>query len=40
MYEALKEKVNNDLDLRDLMVFDDKSRKAWLVWRGEEDQLW
>ena len=23
-----------------LMVFDDGRRKAWLVWRGEEDQLW
>lgn len=40
MYEALKGKVQGEPSLRDLMVFDDKSRKAWLVWRGEEDQLW
>ena len=32
--------VGGDPEKRDLMVFDDKSRKAWLVWRGEEDQLW
>ena len=40
MYEALRDEVNGDPEKRDLMVFDDKSRKAWLVWRGEEDQLW
>ena len=40
MYEALKEKVQGESCLRGLMVFDDKSRKAWLVWRCEEDQLW
>ena len=32
--------VGGDPEKRDLMVFDDKSRKAWLVWRGEGDQLW
>ena len=40
MYEALRDEVNGDPEKRDLMVFDDKSRKAWLAWRGKEDQLW
>ena len=40
IYEALREKVQGEPSWRDLMVFDDKSKKAWLVWRGEEDQLW
>lgn len=40
MYEALKEKVQGESCLRDLMVFDDGTRKAWLAWRGEGDQLW
>ena len=40
MCEALRDGVGGDPEKRDLMVFDDKSRKAWLVWRCEEDQLW
>ena len=40
MCEALGDGVGGDPEKRDLMVFDDKSRKAWLAWRGEEDQLW
>ena len=40
MYEALKEKVQGESCLRGLMVFDDKSKKAWLAWRGKEGPLW
>lgn len=40
MCEALRDGVGGDPEKRDPMVFDDGRRKAWLVWRGEEDQLW
>ncbi len=34
MYWALKKETQEDTDKDKLMIFDDSTKKAWLVWRG------
>lgn len=34
MYNALKANISNQNKIKDYMIFDDRSVKAWLCWNG------
>lgn len=34
MYNALKANISNQKKIKDYMIFDDRSVKAWLCWNG------